>query len=291
PEYWHFVVAMVLTAGYVVAGVYATGWLRGRRDHYHRLGFTLPFTVAAILTPVQFVIGDSTARAVYQKQPVKFAATELVWKTDTHVPEYVFGRLNSDGTVSGGIRIPQLDSILAGFTPGTRVTGLTSVPASDRPTVVQATIAHWAFDIMVTVGSLLILLALWYGWCRLRHRDLPRSPWFFRCAAVAGAASLITVECGWITTEVGRQPWIVYQQMRTSEAVTDTRAEALWAMLGVVIVVYVLVFAALIAVVLKMRTRWRTADGRAPAGPEADTPYGPRAEHAAEAAAGPGDGA
>ncbi|MFD9334402.1 cytochrome ubiquinol oxidase subunit I [Streptomyces sp. NPDC060028] len=288
PEYWHFVVAMFMTAGYVVAGVYAVGWLRGRRDRYHRLGFTLPFTVAAILTPVQFMVGDSAARAVFHKQPVKFAATELVWDTDTHVPEYLFGRLNSDGTISGGIKIPQLDSILAGFKPSTQVTGLTAVPESDRPTAVQATIAHWAFDIMVTVGSLLILLALWYGWSWLRHRELPRSRWFFRCAAVAGAACLLTVECGWITTEVGRQPWIVYNQMRVSEAVTGTRAGSLWAMLGLVVVVYVMVFGAFIAVVLKMRTRWRIADETpaaahgAPA-PEADTPYGPRNDPGAAA--------
>ncbi len=296
PEYWHFVVAMFMTAGYVVAGVYAVGWLRGRRDRYHRLGFTLPFTVSAILTPVQFMIGDSAARAVFHKQPIKFAAIEIVWKTDTHVPEYMFGRLNSDGTISGGLKIPQLDSILAGFKPSTQVTGLTSVPASDRPTVVQATIAHWAFDIMVTIGSLLILLALWYAWCWLRHRDLPRSRWFFRCAALAGAACLVTVECGWITTEVGRQPWIVYKYMRVSEAVTATRSESLWAMLGIMIVVYVAVFGAFLAIILKMRTRWRIADegsaaSRAALTPEADTPYGPRSDPEPSAAgAAPGGG-
>ena len=136
---------------------------------------------------------------------------------------------------------------------------------------------------MVTIGSLLILLALWYAWSWLRHRDIPRSRWFFRCAAIAGAACLVTVECGWITTEVGRQPWIVYNQMRVSEAVTDTRAESLWAMLGIVIVVYVVVLGAFLAVVLKLRTRWRIADEgiaaeRAVLPPEADTPYGPRSE-------------
>ncbi|MET9130958.1 cytochrome ubiquinol oxidase subunit I [Streptomyces antibioticus] len=281
PEYWHFVVGVVLTAGYVVAGVYATGWLRGRRDRYHRLGFTVPFTVAAVLTPVQFVLGDAIARSVFHEQPVKFAAMEMVWKTDTHVPEYIFGRLRSDGSVTGGLKIPQLDSVLAGFSPDTRVTGLTSVPASDRPTVVQATIAHWAFDIMVIVGSLLLLLALWYGWCRLRHRDLPRSPWFFRCAALAGAACLLTVECGWITTEVGRQPWIVYGTMRVSEAVTGTREASLWAMLGIVVAVYAVVLGAFLTVLLKMSARWRQADEDAAAGaaaenPESGTPYGPR---------------
>ncbi|MFE3938960.1 cytochrome ubiquinol oxidase subunit I, partial [Streptomyces goshikiensis] len=291
---WLFVVDLFTPAGYVVAGVYAVGWLRGRRDRYHRLGFTVPFTVAAILTPVQFVLGDNIARQVFLKQPIKFAALELVWDTDTHVPEYLFGRLQEDGTVKGGIKIPLLDSILAGKSPDTKVTGLSSVPASDRPTATQATIAHWAFDIMALVGSALILLALWYAWCWWRHRDLPKSPWFFRCAALSGVASVVTVECGWISTEVGRQPWIVYQNMRVSEAVTPTSASALWAVFGLVVVVYLLVFGSLLGVVLKMSGRWRLADaasGPGPAGapaddPEADTPYGPRPE---PAGAAPGD--
>ncbi|WP_406210745.1 cytochrome ubiquinol oxidase subunit I [Kitasatospora sp. NBC_01560] len=300
PQYWHFVVAMFLTAGYVVAGVYAVGWLRGRRDRYHRLGFTVPFTIAAILTPLQFFLGDNIARQIFHKQPIKFAAAELVWNSGTHVPEYLFGRLQSDGTIKGGLKIPQLDSILAGFTPDTEVPGLTSVPASDRPTATQATIVHWAFDFMATIGSVLILLALWYAWCWLRRRDLPRSRWFFRCAAVSGVASLLTVEAGWITTEVGRQPWIVYQNMRVSDAVTPTGAASLWTMFGVVVVVYVLVFGSFLAVLLTMRTRWRRADAGAAAvpgeGPETDTPYGPRPEPAVTGAgpptppAGPGPG-
>jgi cytochrome d ubiquinol oxidase subunit I len=282
PQYWHFVVAMVLTAGFVVAGVYAVGWLRGRRDHYHRLGFAVPFTIAAVAAPLQFLLGDSIARSVFHKQPVKFAAMEIVWKTDTRVPEYLFGRLNENGTVSGGIKVPLLDSVLAGFSPDTRVAGLTSVPADQRPTATQATIAHWAFDIMVLIGSVLVLLALWYGLVWLRHRRLPASTWFYRVAAGAGAGSVVAVECGWIATEVGRQPWIVYRNMRVAEAVTPTRSTSLWIMLAVVMVVYVFLFGSFLVVLLKMRTRWRLADqehstvgpGRTP---EADSPYGPRA--------------
>ncbi|MER6307206.1 cytochrome ubiquinol oxidase subunit I [Streptomyces sp. NPDC001657] len=281
PEYWHFVVAMFVTAGYVTAGVYALGLLRGRRDRYHRLGFTIPFTLAAVFTPVQFFLGDSIARQVFHKQPVKFAAMEIVWRTDTHVPEYLFGRLHPDGTISGGLKIPQLDSILAGFRPDTKVTGLTTVPASDRPTATQATLVHWTFDIMVGIGSLLLLLALWYGALWLWRRRLPASPWFFRGAACAGVASVVAVECGWITTEVGRQPWIVYQNMRVAEAVTATRSTSLWIMFALVVVVYVFVFGSLLLILLKMRSRWRLADGtggpQPPAEtPETDTPYGPR---------------
>ncbi|MFF0478547.1 cytochrome ubiquinol oxidase subunit I [Streptomyces sp. NPDC004284] len=282
PQYWHFVVGMILTAGFVVAGVYAVGWLRGRRDHYHRLGFAVPFTIAAVATPVQFVLGDSIARSVFHKQPVKFAAMEIVWKTDTRVPEYLFGRLQEDGSIKGGIRIPLLDSFLAGFSADTEVVGLTSVPADQRPTATQATIAHWAFDIMVLIGSALVLLALWYGLVWLRHRRLPASKWFYGPAACAGVASVVAVESGWIATEVGRQPWIVYQNMRVAEAVTSTRSTSLWITLGVVMVVYVFLFGSFLVILLKMRTRWRLADEQQAAGgtaqvPEADTPYGPRA--------------
>ncbi|MFC9699526.1 cytochrome ubiquinol oxidase subunit I [Streptomyces sp. NPDC056943] len=297
PQYWHFVVAMIITAGFVVAGVYAVGWLRGRRDHYHRLGFAVPFTIAAVATPVQFVLGDSIARSVFHKQPVKFAALEIVWETDTRVPEYLFGRLQEDGTVKGGIKIPLLDSILAGFSPDTKVVGLTSVPADQRPTATQATIAHWAFDIMVLIGSVLVLLALWYGLVWLRHRRLPVSKWFYRSAACAGVASVVAVESGWIATEVGRQPWIVYQNMRVAEAVTSTRSTTLWIMLAVVMVVYVFLFGSFLVILLKMRTRWRLADeqraagGPSPHAPETDTPYGPRAPVPAGDAPAPDGGA
>lgn len=300
PEYWHFMVAMYMTAGFVVAGVYARGWLRGRRDRYHRLGFLVPFTVAAALVPVQIFLGDFIARAVFHQQPIKFAAMELVWETDTHVPEYIGGWLNEDGTVSGSIPIPSLDSILVGFTPDTEVTGLTSVPASDRPSTTEASITHLTFDLMVGIGFFLLLLATWFGWAWLRRRDLPSSRWFFRLATVAGAASAVAVVAGWVTTEVGRQPWIVYENMRVAEAVTATGPELLWLMFGVVVIVYALVFTGLLAVLLRLRTRWRMADagpaeptgGRAaevpavgfgglPDGipgqaPEAAAPYGPR---------------
>jgi cytochrome d ubiquinol oxidase subunit I len=136
-----------------------------------------------------------------------------------------------------------------------------------------------------------VLLALWYGLVWLRHRRLPRSTWFYRGAACAGPASVVAVECGWIATEVGRQPWIVYQNMRVSEAVTATRSSTLWIMLGVVIVVYLLTFGSLLAVLLKLRTRWRLADAEGAAGhpvepPEAGSPYGPRATVPARDAGG-----
>lgn len=293
PQYWHFVVAMFMTAGFLVAGVYAAGWLRGRRDRYHRLGFGVPFGIAAALTPVQLLVGDLTARSLYHQQPVKYAAMELVWRTDRRVPEYLLGRLHPDGSVTGGIAIPGLNSVLAGFDPDTRVTGLTSVPAADRPTPALATLVHWCFDLMVGIGSALLLLGLWYGWCWWRKRDLPASRWFFRAAACAGVASVVAVEAGWITTEVGRQPWIVYGQMRVSEAVTTASAASVWTMFGVVVAVYAGVFTGGATVLLRMRARWRAPgkDARALAdAPEGAVPYGPSHPSRREAAPAPGEG-
>jgi cytochrome bd ubiquinol oxidase subunit I len=220
----------------------------------------VPFTVAAIVTPLQLAIGDSIARAVYQKQPTKFAAIEIVWTTKANQPEYLYGRLQPDGTVAGGIKIPGLDSFLAGFSRDTVVQGLSEIPADQRATAQQATIAHWAFDTMVGIGSVMLLLVLWYGVAWFRRRDLPRSRWFYRCAAVAGVASVVAVEAGWVTAEVGRQPWVVFQQMKVAEAVTNIGAGPIWVSFGILVVLYALIAWAFVGLLLRFRIRWRRED-------------------------------
>ena len=259
-QYLHMVAAAYMVAGFLVAGVYAVGWLRGRRDRYHRLGFVVPFTVAAVVTPLQFVVGDSLARSVYDHQPTKFAAIEIVWQTGTHQPEELYGRLRPDGTVAGGVSIPGLDSFLAGFSRDTRVEGLTATPARDRPTIREANIAHFAFDTMVGIATLLLGLSSWYALAWVRRRDIPRARWFYRCAAVAGVLSIVALEAGWVTAEVGRQPWIVYEQMRVSAAVTDIGAGPIWTSFAVIVVVYALVAWAVLTLLLRMRLRWRRED-------------------------------
>ena len=109
----HMVVAAYLVGGFLIASVYAVGMLRGRRDRYHRLGFIIGFTVAAIATPIQMGVGDTLARWVYVNQPEKFAAIEMVPTTSSDVPETLFGHLNSSHQVVGGIPIPGLASILS----------------------------------------------------------------------------------------------------------------------------------------------------------------------------------
>jgi len=260
PQWLHMIAAAYMTAGFLIAGVYAVGWLRGRRDRYHRLGFLVPFLIAAIVAPLQFMIGDALARAVFKEQPAKFAAIEIVWKTGPDQAEYIYGQLQPDGTVKGGVRIPGLDSLLAGFSRDTVVKGLSGVPAADRPTDREANIAHFAFDTMVNIAMLLLILPLWFAVAWIRRRDLPQSRWFFRLAAVSGVLSVVALECGWITAEVGRQPWVVYEQMKVAEAVTQIGAGPIWASFGVVVVVYALVAWAFIGMLLRLKVRWRRQD-------------------------------
>src|SRR6476661_1211421 len=261
----HMILAAYLVTGFLVASIYAVGMLRGRRDRIHRLGLLIPLTVACIATPIQFAVGDTAARAIAKDQPVKFAAMECVQTTSTDVTEYIYGRCTSDG-VKGGIGIPGFDSFLVGWSTSTQVTGLDSVPPDDRPPA--NTMLHWAFDTMVGICTVLIGLGAWFGFVWWRRRDIPQTKWFLRACALSGAAAVVALECGWIITEVGRQPWIVYQVMRTSDAVTQ--ANGIWITFSLIVGLYVALGATLIISLRAMSRRWRE-DGREPD----DVPYGP----------------
>lgn len=268
----HMLVAAYLVGGFLIASVYATAMLRGRTDRYHRLGFLIAFTVAAVMTPVQMGVGDALARWVYVNQPVKFAAIELVPTTGSDVPETLLGHLDQDGTVSGGIPIPGLASWLSNPSTGkaTVVQGLDSVPTDDRPTIRETDTVHLAWDIMVGLGTLLFLLSVWYAASWLVRRRMPRSRWFLRAAAAAGVLSVVTLEAGWVVTEVGRQPWIVYNLMRVEDAATTN--SGVWVTFLSIVVLYTALGTTTILVLRAMSRRFRRAGGFV----ESDTPYGPR---------------
>jgi cytochrome bd ubiquinol oxidase subunit I len=266
----HMILAAYLVTGFLVASVYAVGMLRGRRDRYHRLGLLIPLTVACIATPIQFAVGDTAARAIAEDQPIKFAGMECVQKTSTHVTEYLYGRCTPDG-VKGGLGIPGFDSFLVGWSTSTKVTGLDSVPPDDRPPA--NTMLHWAFDTMVGICSALIALGLWLGIAWWRKRDIPQTPWFLRAVAVSGVSAVVALECGWIVTEVGRQPWVVYQVLRTEDAVT--KADGVWVSFIAVVLLYIALGAALVVVLRAMARRWRAfgdEDSDAPYAPSDDLP-------------------
>ena len=267
----HMLVAAYLVGGFLVASVYATGMLRGRRDRYHHLGLVIAFSVAAVATPVQMGVGDSLARWVYNNQPVKFAAIELVPTTSSDVPETILGHLNEDGTVSGGIPIPGLASWLSDPSTGTStvVQGLDTVPADERPTVRQTNIVHLAWDVMVGLGTLLFLLSVWYGASWIFRRRMPASKWFLRAASASGVLAVIAMEAGWIVTEVGRQPWIVYEYMKVEDAATGNTG--VWISFVAVVVLYLGVGITTILVLRGMSRRFRRAGGFT----DDDSPYGP----------------
>jgi cytochrome bd ubiquinol oxidase subunit I len=270
----HMVLAAYVVGGFVVASVYAAGMLRGRRDRYHRLGFLIPFTVASVAIPVQMLVGDSLARWVYNNQPTKFAAIELVPETSSDVPETLLGRLNDDGTVSGGVEIPGLASWLSDPGEGTStvVQGLDEVPADERPTTREVNVVHLAWDVMVGLGTLLFLLALWYWASWLFRRDMPRSKLFLRVASAAGVLAVIVLEAGWTVSEVGRQPWIVYELMKVEDAATANTG--VWITTIAVALLYAGLGITLVLVLRGMSRRSRR--GAEP--DDADVPYGPDTE-------------
>jgi len=268
----HMVVAAYVVGGFLVASVYAAGMLRGRLDRYHRLGFVIPFTVASVAIVVQMAVGDALARWVFEHQPTKFAAIELAPTTRSDAPEIILGRLNRDGTVSGGLRLPGVASWLSDPSTGTAtvVEGLDAVPADARPTDRQVTTVHLAWDMMIGLGTLLCLLAAWYALAWLFRRDLPRSRWFLRAATVAGIASIVAMEAGWVVSEVGRQPWIVYNLMRVEDGATGNTG--VWITFVGVVVLYVGVGVTTVLVLRQMARRFREQDGDVD---DSDVPYGP----------------
>ncbi len=268
-EFVHMWVAAYIVVGFLVASVYAVAMLRGRRDRYHRLGFLIPFTVAAIAAPIQLLVGDFAARDVYEDQPTKFAAMECVYKSGDDQPEHIGGICHSDGDVKWDVSLPGVDSLLAGFSTGTEVQGLDDVPAEDRPPA--ATLIHLSFDAMVGIGTALTALAAWFAIAWRRKRDLPATPWFLRLAALAGVAAVLALEAGWIVTEVGRQPFIVSGFMRTADAVTP--AQGIWFVYGLTMALYI-GLAVVTAVVLRgLSRRWREGEDDSEL---ADVPYGPQ---------------
>ena len=269
----HMVVAAYLVGGFLVASVYAAAMLRGRVDRYHRLGFVIAFTVAAVATPVQMAVGDGLARWVYVNQPVKFAAIELVPDTHSDVPETLLGHLNQDDTVSGGVPIPGLASWLSDPSTGTStvVKGLDTVPAADRPTIRQTNAVHLAWDVMVGIGSLLFLLSVWYASSWVFRRRMPTSRLFLLAASCSGVLAVVTLEAGWVVAEVGRQPWIVYNLMKVEDAATAN--QGVWITFVCVVLLYVVLGITTILVLRGMSRRFRRAGGFV----ENDTPYGPGA--------------
>ncbi|WP_433243737.1 cytochrome ubiquinol oxidase subunit I [Streptosporangium sp. CA-135522] len=260
PQTLHMIVAAFMVAGFATAAVYAVAMLRGRRDRYHRLGFIIPFTMASAFAPIQILLGDYAAKFLAEYQPTKLAAMEGLFHTGPGAP-LSLGGFMVDGELRYAIEIPSGLSLLVGYSPHTVVQGLDQVPEADRPPI---TPVHLAFDTMVGMGFFLLLLGLWYATAWWRRRDLPRSRWFLRLAAVSGVAAVVALEAGWVVTEVGRQPWVVYGKLRTFDAVNPV--PGLWAGFVLVSLVYVVLTVATVYVLRRVAGAHRVA--HAPQEPE-----------------------
>jgi cytochrome d ubiquinol oxidase subunit I len=218
--FWHELVHMYLAAymvtGFLVACAYAAGRLRGRWSRYEQTALAIPLAVAVLASVAQIFVGDWSGRTVAAAQPTKLAAFEGLAHTTKGAPVHILGWY-ANGRVEYGIPIPHLLSLLAFHDSNATVQGLDAVPAGDRPPV---NVVRVAFQSMVGIGSLLALLSVTYLAILVRRKRLPESVWFYRALVAAGPLALVALICGWIVTEVGRQPWVVYGVMQTEQAVT-----------------------------------------------------------------------
>ncbi|MGH6656908.1 MAG: cytochrome ubiquinol oxidase subunit I [Actinocrinis sp.] len=269
-EVTHMAIAALMCTGGAVAAVYAVGMLRGRRDAYHRHGLNLGMATVLFLAPIQLLVGDFAARDVASTQPAKLAAMEAHYDTSSHVPLVVGGIYNPQTHhLTGGLSIPDGLSLLLRFQPGATVQGLDRTPANQQPMTAEV---HLAFDSMVGLGSLILLIAAWgaWRWWRGRRRGVaPRiahtRPWLL-AAAFTGPAAMVAMLAGWEVTEGGRQPWIVYRKMLVTDAATKSTGLG-WALLATILI-YLGLAVALILILRRLATGAPPGlDGTGDAGP------------------------
>jgi len=239
----HMVLAAFATVGFAVAGIHALTILRGDRSLFHRRALGIAMAVGGVAAFLQPLSGDLSAKHVAHHQPVKLAAMESHWETESWAPLRIGGIPDEEAeTTSYSINIPGGLSALSFMDPAAEVRGLKEFPPEDRPPV---TVVHFAFQLMVGCGMAMMGVAALFGWRWWRRRAVPTDPGTLRILVAAAPLGLIALEAGWTVTEVGRQPWIIKGVLRTADAVTPmphlvvpfTAFSALFLMLGVVTVV------------------------------------------------------
>lgn len=217
-ETLHMTLGAYVATGFAVAGIHAFLWLRKPESDFHRSAFAIAAVVGCAAIPLQILSGDFAARRVAKLQPVKLAAMEAHYETRTHAPLVVGGLPDDDQrTTRYALEIPNGLSLLAGGSASAEVPGLETVPRDQWPNVRWV---HWSFDLMVGCGVAMAALAAWFGASWLRRRALPRGKRLLQAFAWASPLGFIAIEAGWMVTELGRQPWVIYGVMRTKDAVT-----------------------------------------------------------------------
>ncbi|WP_412465537.1 cytochrome ubiquinol oxidase subunit I [Pedobacter sp. KLB.chiD] len=214
----HMCLAAFTATGFAVAGVHALMILRNRNVYFHLKAFKIAAVFACIAALLQPVSGDISAKDVAKRQPAKLAAMEALYKTEKPAPLLIGGMVNEkDKTVTGAIEIPAALSFLAHGNFRAEVKGLDQIPENEHPPVA---ITHYAFQLMVGIGTLLLLISLIYFFILLKKKPLTEKRWLLKLFVLAIPLGYLALEAGWVVTEVGRQPWIIYGIMRTKDAVT-----------------------------------------------------------------------
>ncbi|MEO6849763.1 MAG: cytochrome ubiquinol oxidase subunit I, partial [Mucilaginibacter sp.] len=214
----HMSIAAFAATGFAVAGVHALMIVRKKNPKFHYMAFRIAIVFAAVAAILQPLSGDISAREVAKHQPAKLAAMEAHFKTEKMSP-LIIGGIPDTKTkeVNYAIKIPGLLSFMTYDDFNAEVTGLDRIPVKDQPPVA---ITHYAFQVMVGLGMLMLGLALLYFFALLKKKQWFKAPWFLNLFVSATPLGFIALEAGWTVTEVGRQPWIIQGVMRTADAVT-----------------------------------------------------------------------
>ncbi len=252
----HMTIAAYVATGFAVAGIHAFLLLRDPANGFHLRALRVALVVAVPAAIIQPLSGDLSARFVAVQQPGKLAALESVFITRHGAPLTIGGWPDPDArTVHFGLRIPYGLSLLAFHDPDAEVAGLDRVPRDQWPPLA---VVHVAFQVMVALGTCLALISVWAVWAAWRRRSLAANRRLLRAITVAAPFGFLAVEAGWVVTEVGRQPWIIWGVLRTRDAVTP--------MPGIIVpfVLFTLLYVALSAAVVWLLYRQIV---RAPVGP------------------------
>ena len=218
PQSIHMLLAAYAATGFVVAGVHAYSLLGDQHNLFHRRALQLALLVGGIGAVLQPLSGDFLGKSVARHQPVKFAATEGQFESETHAPLHIGGWPDTaQRRTRYAIEIPGLLSFLAFDDSSALVRGLNEFPRDEWPPVAPV---HVSFQVMVAIGFAMTFVALWAAWRQWRSPSIAGSRAFLWAVAASAPLGFIAIEAGWFVTELGRQPWIIQGVMRTADAVT-----------------------------------------------------------------------